>query len=54
MIAFGVDWDFRLGFGQRATAEGATVIQVDIDGRHIGRNRPVEVGIVGEPGKVME
>ena len=29
------------------------MIQVDIDPVHIGRNRPVEVGIVGDPGEVM-
>ena len=54
LLALGVDWDFRLGFGQRNFAPGARVVQVDVDAVHIGRNRPVEVGIVGDPGKVME
>lgn len=54
VLALGVDWDFRLGFGRRHLAEGVRVIQVDVDARHIGRNRPVEVGIVGDPGRVME
>jgi acetolactate synthase-1/2/3 large subunit len=53
VLALGVDWDFRLGFGQRGFAQDARVIQVDIDGAHIGRNRPVDVGIVGDPGKVI-
>ena len=53
VLALGVDWDFRLGFGRRLP-EGVTVIQVDVDGAHIGRNRPVDVGIVGDPGRVME
>ena len=55
VLALGVDWDFRLGFGRKgfATPEPA-VIQVDIDGAHIGRNRPVDVGIIGDPGKVIE
>ena len=53
VLAFGVDWDFRLGFGKRLP-EGARVIQVDIDGTHIGRNRPVDIGIVGDPGRVIE
>jgi len=53
VLALGVDWDFRMGFGRRLP-EGARVIQVDIDGTHIGRNRPVDVGIVGDPGKVIE
>jgi acetolactate synthase-1/2/3 large subunit len=53
LLALGVDWDFRLGFGRRNIAEGATVIQVDVDGTHIGRNRPIDVGIVGDPGMVI-
>jgi acetolactate synthase-1/2/3 large subunit len=54
ILALGVDWDFRLGFGRKHIAEGARVVQVDVDGAHIGRNRPVDVGIVGDPGKVIE
>lgn len=54
ILAIGVDWDFRLGFGRRSLPEGVRVIQVDVDGVHIGRNRPVEVGIVGDPGEVIE
>jgi thiamine pyrophosphate-dependent acetolactate synthase large subunit-like protein len=54
ILALGVDWDFRLGFGTKSIGEGARVIQVDVDGAHIGRNRPVDVGIVGDPGKVIE
>jgi thiamine pyrophosphate-dependent acetolactate synthase large subunit-like protein len=52
VLALGVDWDFRLGFGQRGFADDVQVIQVDIDGVHVGRNRPVDVGIVGDPGRV--
>jgi acetolactate synthase-1/2/3 large subunit len=54
MLAIGVDWDFRLGYGTRNFAPGARVIQVDVDAVHIGRNRPVDVGIVGHPGGVIE
>ena len=53
ILALGVDWDFRLGFGQRGYASDVKVIQVDVDAVHIGRNRPVEVGIVGDPGAVI-
>jgi acetolactate synthase-1/2/3 large subunit len=52
ILALGVDWDFRLGFGRRLP-EGARVVQVDVDGEHIGRNRPIDVGIVGDPGRVI-
>jgi acetolactate synthase I/II/III large subunit len=54
VVALGIDWDFRLGFGTKGFAAGAKVIQVDVEGVHIGRNRPVDVGIVGDPGKVIE
>ncbi|MGH2652558.1 MAG: thiamine pyrophosphate-binding protein, partial [Actinomycetota bacterium] len=54
VLALGVDWDFRLGFGRRNFSETVKVIQVDIDGAHIGRNRPIDVGIVGDPGRVIE
>jgi acetolactate synthase-1/2/3 large subunit len=54
LLALGVDWDFRLGFGRRGLPDDAKVIQVDVDALHIGRNRPVDVGIVGDPGKVIE
>src|SRR5439155_11664661 len=54
VLALGVDWDFRLGFGAKGFAKDVTVVQVDVDGVHIGRNRPVDVGIVGDPGRVIE
>jgi len=54
ILALGVDWDFRLGFGRRGFAPDVKVIQVDVDAAHIGRNRPVHVGIVGDPGRVIE
>jgi acetolactate synthase-1/2/3 large subunit len=54
ILALGVDWDFRLGFGTKGFAPDVKVIQVDVDGVHIGRNRPVDVGIVGDPGRVIE
>jgi acetolactate synthase-1/2/3 large subunit len=50
VLAIGVDRDFRKGF---ATPQ-PTVIQVDMDAVHMGRNRPVDVGIVGDPGRVIE
>jgi thiamine pyrophosphate-dependent acetolactate synthase large subunit-like protein len=54
ILALGVDWDFRLGFGTKGFAPDVAVIQADVDGVHIGRNRPVDVGIVADPGRVIE
>ncbi|TMK79756.1 MAG: hypothetical protein E6G47_07760 [Actinobacteria bacterium] len=53
VLALGVDWDFRLGFGTKGFAPDVAVIQVDVDATHIGRNRPVDVGIVGDPERVI-
>ncbi|HCO03022.1 MAG TPA: acetolactate synthase [Actinobacteria bacterium] len=54
VLALGVDWDFRLGYGTRGFSPDVQVIQVDVDSVHIGRNRPVDVGVVGDPGMVIE
>ena len=54
ILALGVDWDFRLGFGTKGFADDVRVVQVDVDAAHIGRNRAVDVGIVGDAAKVIE
>src|SRR5438094_1580915 len=53
VLALGVDWDFRLGFGRKGFAPDVKAIQVDVDATHIGRNRRVDVGIVGDTGRVI-
>lgn len=55
VMIFGTPLDFRLGYGKGThIAEDAKLIQVDLDGGEIGRNRAIEVGIVGDTGMVME
>jgi len=55
VLVLGTPLDFRVGYGTEPTfASGARVIQVDIDGAEIGRNRPIEVGIVGDSRSVLE
>ncbi len=55
VLIFGTPLDFRLGYGRETHFNPeAKVIQVDLDGAEIGRNRPIEVGIVGDTGLVME
>ena len=47
--------DFTLGFGlPPILAQGAKLIQVDPSGVQVGRNRGVDVGIVGDVGPVVE
>lgn len=53
VLALGVDWDFRTGYG-RAVGEEATVIQVDADAMKIGWNRAVELGIVADAARFLE
>jgi acetolactate synthase-1/2/3 large subunit len=55
VLVVGTPLDFRVGYGTEPTfAAGARVIQVDVDGTEIGRNRPIEVGIVGDSRSVLE
>lgn len=52
ILALGVDWDFRTGFGKKINPE-ATVIQIDADPVKIGWNRDANVGVVADPGTVV-
>ena len=55
VLVVGTPLDFRLGYGTEPTfAPGAKVIQVDVDPTEIGRNRPIDVGIVGDARSVLE
>lgn len=55
VLIFGTPLDFRLGYGRDTHINPqAKLIQVDLDGRELGRNRSVDVGIVGDTGLVME
>ncbi len=53
VLALGVDWDFRTGYG-RKIATDASVIQIDSEPTRIGWNRPAHRGIVANPGRVVE
>jgi len=52
-FVFGTPFDFRLEYG-RAINPGAKVVQVDLDGSELGRNRRVDVAIDGDTGIVLE
>lgn len=53
VLVFGTPLDFRLGYGE-AIGPQTQLIQVDLDGAEIGRNRTVDVGIVGDTGLVLD
>ena len=55
VLVLGTPLDFRLGYGRTPTfAEDARVCMVDSDGVELGRNRPIEVGLVGHIGRVLD
>jgi len=54
ILVVGAPFDFRLNYGRPpAFAKKAKIIQIDIDQSEIGRNRDVDVGIVGAPKAVL-
>src|SRR6185369_15057414 len=55
VLIFGTPLDFRIGYGRASHINGdAKLIQVDLDGRELGKNRGCDVGIIGDTGLVME
>lgn len=54
VVVVGTPLDFRMGYGTEPTfAPGARVVQVDVDAAEIGRNRPIDVGVVGDARSVL-
>jgi acetolactate synthase-1/2/3 large subunit len=52
IVIVGTPFDFRMGYGRRLSAE-ATVVQIDLDYRTVGKNRDVDLGIVGDADLVL-
>jgi acetolactate synthase-1/2/3 large subunit len=54
-LVFGTPFDFRVDYGRLGTWNSdGKVIQVDLDGAELGRNRAVDVPIHGDSGLVMQ
>jgi acetolactate synthase-1/2/3 large subunit len=53
VLALGVDWDFRTGYGQKISP-AATVVQVDAEPTKIGWNRPAHRTVVANPGRFVQ
>jgi len=53
IIIVGTPFDFRMAYGKRLRAD-ATVIQIDMDYRTVGKNRDISLGLVGDIGRVLE
>jgi acetolactate synthase-1/2/3 large subunit len=52
-FVFGTPFDFRLEYG-RAINPNAKVVQIDLDGNELGKNRRLDVAIDGDSGIVLE
>jgi thiamine pyrophosphate-dependent acetolactate synthase large subunit-like protein len=55
VFVLGTPFDFRVDYGRAPTwAAGAKVVQIDLDGAELGRNRAVDVAIHGDSGLVLD
>jgi acetolactate synthase-1/2/3 large subunit len=55
VLVLGAPLDFRLGYGRPPTfADDARVVMVDCDPVELGRNRPLELGLCGHIGRVLD
>ncbi|MDN5917130.1 MAG: thiamine pyrophosphate-dependent enzyme [Pseudonocardia sp.] len=52
IIIVGTPFDFRMGYGKRLSPT-AKVVQIDLDYRTVGKNRDIDLGIVGDAGTVL-
>ena len=52
ILIVGCSFDFRLGYGRRLRSD-ATVVQIDLDYRNVGKNRDISLGLVGHPGAIL-
>ena len=49
VLSFGCKWDYSIFYGAPPLwNQNQKIIQVDIDPNEIGKNRPIEVGIIGD------
>jgi len=55
VFVLGTPFDFRVDYGRSPTwNENAKIIQIDLDGAELGRNRRVDIAIQGDSGIVLE
>jgi Thiamine pyrophosphate-requiring enzymes [acetolactate synthase, pyruvate dehydrogenase (cytochrome), glyoxylate carboligase, phosphonopyruvate decarboxylase] len=52
ILVVGMPLDYRMGYG-RSLGHDATVVQIDLDYRTVGKNHDFTLGIVGDVGVVM-
>jgi acetolactate synthase I/II/III large subunit len=52
LVIVGTPFDFRMGYGRRISKD-LTLVQIDMDYRTVGKNREIDLGLVGDPGAVL-
>jgi acetolactate synthase-1/2/3 large subunit len=52
IIIVGTPFDFRMGYGRRLPTN-ATVVQIDMNYGTVGKNRDIDLGLVGDPGAIL-
>ncbi len=52
IVIVGTPFDFRMGYGKRLGRD-ATIVQIDASYNTVGRNRDVDLGLVGDPGAIL-
>ena len=52
IVIVGTPFDFRMGYGKRLRRD-ATVIQIDLDYRTVGKNRDISLGLIGDCGAIL-
>lgn len=53
IIIVGTPFDFRMGYGRRIR-DDATLVQIDLDYRTVGKNRDISLGLAGDPGAILK
>ncbi len=53
IVIVGTPFDFRMGYGKRLKAD-ATVVQIDMDYRTVGKNRDISLGLAGDVGAILQ
>jgi acetolactate synthase-1/2/3 large subunit len=52
IVIVGTPFDFRMGYGKRISQK-ATLVQIDMDYKTVGKNRDISLGLVGDPGAIL-
>jgi acetolactate synthase I/II/III large subunit len=52
IVIVGTPFDFRMGYGRRISTK-LKLVQIDMDYRTVGKNRDIDLGLVGDPGAIL-